>query len=146
MKAEPILTHFAGTSGTLGFDEKSVLETLLDFTPYWVFKPTNAIYADSRGVYTSEKTINLSRKNGIHMNCKCIDGSITDGLPSAILFTLVLYQRPGYKLFCEPETIHFKKVNNSVLNLITIFLEDDINEEVNFKEEMLTFTLQLLSF
>ena len=32
---------------------------LLGSTPYWVYKPTNAIHADSPGVYTSEIIIYL---------------------------------------------------------------------------------------
>ena len=35
-------------------------------------------------------------------------------------------------------------MNKSVLNRITFYLEDDNNEEVNFNEETLTFTLQMI--
>ena len=47
------------------FDEKSFFNALLGFTPYWDDKPTNAIHADSPGVYTSEKNCKLKyiRKN-----------------------------------------------------------------------------------
>ena len=47
MKAKPISIRFGGTFETLSFDEKSFLNTLLGYTLYWVYKPTNAIYADS---------------------------------------------------------------------------------------------------
>ena len=40
--------------------------------------------------------------------------------------------------------IHYKKINKSVLNTITFYLEDDNNEEVNFNQETLTFTLQMI--
>ena len=50
MKTEPILTRFSSTFGTLRFGEKSFLNTLLGFTPYWDYKPTNAVHADSLGV------------------------------------------------------------------------------------------------
>ena len=43
------------TFGTLRFDEKSFSNMLLSFTPYWGYKPTNAINADFPGTYTSEK-------------------------------------------------------------------------------------------
>ena len=52
-----ILTRFGLTFGTLRFDEKSFFNTFLDFGPYWDHKPTNAIQADSPGVYTSDKII-----------------------------------------------------------------------------------------
>ena len=35
-----------------------------------------------------------------------------------------------------------KKINKSVLNTITFYLEDDNNKEVDFNGETLTFTLQ----
>ena len=46
-------------------------------------------------------------------------------------------------MFGEPETIHYK-LNKSVLNTITFYLEDDNNEEVNFNGETLNFTLQMI--
>ena len=76
------------------------------------------------------------------MKCGCIDGSIQDGVRQPILFSFVLDKLSGYKVFCEPETIHYKKINKSVLNTITFYLEDDDYKEVNFNGETLTFTLQ----
>ena len=37
-----------------------------------------------------------------------------------------------------------KKINKSVLNTITFYLEDDNNEEVDFNGETLIFTLQMI--
>ena len=109
-KVKLILTRFGSTFGTLRFDKKSFFHTLLGFTPYWDYKPTNAIHADSLGVYTSDKiNLNLYTKNKIHLKCDCIDGSIQDGLRQPILFNFVLDKPSGYKVFCEPETIHYKK-------------------------------------
>ena len=54
-KVKLILTRFGSTFGTLRFDKKSFFHTLLGFTPHWDYKPTNAIHADSPGVYTSDK-------------------------------------------------------------------------------------------
>ena len=48
-------------------------------------------------------------------------------------------------MFCEPETIHYKKINKSVLNTATFYLEDDNNEEVKLIGETLTFTLQMIT-
>ena len=50
----------------------------------------------------------------------------------------------GYKFFSEPETIHFKKINKSVLNTITFYLETDNHQEVKFKGESLIFPKQLI--
>ena len=99
--------------------------------------------ADSPGVYTSDKVLNLNTVNKILLKCNVIDGSIQNGLRQPILFSFVLYKKPAYKVFCEPETIHYKKINKSVLNIITFYLEDDNNEEIDFNGETLTFTLQI---
>ena len=59
MKRKLILTLLGGNVGTLKVDQKSFLNTLMDFQPSWVFKPTNASHADNPGVYTSDKFLNL---------------------------------------------------------------------------------------
>ena len=144
-KVKLILTSFANSFGTLRFDDKSFFHTLLGFDPYWDYKPTNAIHADFPGVYTIDIDIlNLNTINKIHLKCDCIYGSIQDRLRQPILFSFVLDKPSGYKVFCEPETIHYKKINKSVLNTITFYLEDNDHKEVNFNQETLTFTLQII--
>ena len=118
------------------FDEKSFFSTILGFTPGWDYKHYNK--------YISQNIVNLSNTNKIHLKCDCIDGTIQDGIRQPILFSFVLHKPAGYKVFCEPESIHYKKLNKFVLNTITFYLEDDNNEEVNFNEETLTFTLQMI--
>ena len=130
--------------GTLRFDERSFFHILLGFTPYWDYKPTNSDNVAIPGVYISNKILNLSTIKKIHLKCDCIDGSIQNGVRQPILFSFILDKPSGYKIFCEPETIHYKKINKSVLNTITFYLEDDNNEEVNFNGETLTFTLQMI--
>ena len=95
--------------GTLRFDENSFFHTLLGFTPYWDYKPTNSNRDSIPGVYISNKILNLSSTNKIHLKCDCIDGSIQDGVRQPILFSFVLDKPSGYKVFCEPETIHYKE-------------------------------------
>ena len=144
-KIKLILTRFGGTFGTIRFGEKSFFHTLLGFTPDWDYKPTNAIHADAPGVYTKDKIIlNLNTINKIHLKCDCIDGSVEDVVRQPILFSFVLDKPSGYKIFCQPETIHYKKINKTVLNTITSYLEDDNNKEVDFNQETLTFTLQMI--
>ena len=118
------------------FDEKSFFSTILGFTPGWVYKHYNK--------YISQKIVNLSNTNKIHLKCDAIDGSIQDGVRQPILFSFVLDKPAGYKVFSQPETIRYKKVNKSVLSTITFYLEDDNNEEVDLNGETLTFTLQMI--
>ena len=131
--------------GTLRFDKQSFFHTLLGFSPYWDYKPNNSNHVLIPGVYPSDKIIlNLNTIDKIHLKCDCIDGRIQNGERQPILFSFVLDKPSGYKVFCEPETIHYKKINKSVLNTITFYLEDDNNNEVNFNQETLTFTLQMI--
>ena len=140
MKTKFILKYIGGRKmfvlGTLRFDERSFFHTLLGFTPYWDYKPS--------GVYTSDKFLILNTVNKIHLKCDVIDGCVVNGVRQPILYSFVLDKKPGYNVFCEPETIHYKKINKSVLNTITFYLEDDNNEEVDFNQETLTFTLQMI--
>ena len=83
---------------TIRFDEKSFFITFLGFTPEWDYKHYKKHF--------SQKNVNLSSTNKKHLKCDCIDGSIQNGLRQLILFSFVLYKPAGYKVFCEPETIH----------------------------------------
>ena len=118
------------------FDEKSFFSTILGFTPGWDYKHYNQ--------YLSQKILNLSSTIKIHLKCDCIDGSVVNGIREPILFSFVLDKPSGYKVFCQPETIHYKKINKSVLNTITFYLEDDNNKVVDFNSETMTFTLQMI--
>ena len=118
------------------FDEKSFFSTILGFTPGWDYKHYNQCLC--------QKVVNLSNTSKINLLCDAIDGSVVNGIRPPILYSFVLDKPAIYKVFCEPETIHYKKINKSVLNTITFYLEDENNEEVNFNGETLTFTLQMI--
>ena len=77
------------------------------------------------------------------MKFDVIGGSVIDGLSQPILFSFVLDEPSGYTVFCEPETIHFKKINKSILITI-IFFEGDKNEEVDFNRETLTLHQKMI--
>ena len=63
------------------FDKKSFFSTTLGFTPVWDYKRYNE--------YTSQKVVNLSNTNIIHLKCDCIIGSTQNGLRQPILFSFV---------------------------------------------------------
>ena len=118
------------------FDEKSSFSTILGFNHGWDYKHYNQ--------YISQKIVNLSNTSKIHLKCDVIDGSVVNGIRQPILYSFVLDKPSGYKVICEPETIHYKTINKSVLNTITFYLEDDNIEDVDFNGEILTFTLQMI--
>ena len=83
------------------FDEKSFFSTILGFTSVWDFKHYNK--------HTSQKNVNLGNTNKIHLKCDSIDARIQNGLRQPILFSFALDKKPGYKVFCQPETVHYKR-------------------------------------
>ena len=109
MKTKLISKQFGWTFGTLRFDKNTFLKTLLSFTPYWDYKPTNAIHVDSPGVYTNENLLNLTLKNKIHLKCNITEGSIVDGLRQPVLFSFVLDKQSGYKVFVNLRPYTLKK-------------------------------------
>ena len=118
----------------IGFDEKLSSSTILTFQPHWDYKH----YIQ----YISQKIVNLSTTDRIHLKCDVSNGSVVNGVREPMFFCSLLDKPSGYKVFCEPETFHYKKVNKSFLNTIFFHLEDD-NNEVNFNGETLTFSLQM---
>ena len=66
------------------------------------------------------------------LKCYVFIGSILDGCRQPILYSFVLDKPVGYKVFSQPETVHYQKLNESNLNTISFYLEDDTHEEVNF--------------
>ena len=59
----------------LRFDEKSFFNTILGFSPHWDYK-TIASYDIE---YHSEKILNLSKRDKIHLKCDVIDGGFQNG-------------------------------------------------------------------
>ena len=62
------------------FDEKSFFSTILGFTSGWDYKHYNK--------YTSQKIVNLSSTNKIHLKCDASDGSVVDGVRQPKLYSL----------------------------------------------------------
>ena len=88
---------------SIRFNEKSFFCTILGFFSGWDYKHYNK--------YTSQKIVNLGNTNKIHSKCDVIDGSVVNVLRQHTLFSFVLDKKPGYKVFCQPETVPYKKSN-----------------------------------
>ena len=80
---------------------------ILSFTSDWDYKH----YIE----YTSQKTVNLSNTNKIRLKCEVIDGSAVNGLRQPLLYSFLLDKPVGYKVFSQPETVHYKKKQIKVL-------------------------------
>ena len=105
-------------------------------------KPTYTIHADSPGVYTSDKSLNLSTIDKIHLKYDCINGSILDSCRQPFLYSFFQINQQVIKYFPSLNQ-NTKKIKKSFLNTITFYLEDDYHKENNFTQETLTFTLKI---
>ena len=96
------------------------------------------------GWYKSDKPINITGIDEVHLKCDSIQGSIVNGIREPILYSFALSSPPGRKSYKEPRFKLFKKVNKSVLSHIKFYFEDDDHKPVDFNGETVSFTCQLI--
>ena len=131
---------------TLIFTGKSFFYTILGFTQSrsYALDDKDGFYQLIAGSYKSDRPVNITGIDKIHLKCNCIQGSIVDGIREPILYSFVLSSPPSHKIYKEPRVKLFKKVNKSVLSHITFYFEDDDQKSVDFHNETTSFTCQLI--
>ena len=134
------------TNQTLIFTNKSFFYTILGFTKshQGPLDDIDGFYQILPGLYKSDRPINITGIDKIHLKCDCIQGSILNGVREPILFSFALSSPPGHKIHIEPRVKLFKRINKSVLSHITFYFEDVDYKPVDFHNEMITFTCQLI--
>ena len=131
---------------TLILTNKSFFYTILGFTQSHQ-GPLNDIegfYQILAGSYEGDRPINISGIDNVHFKCYCIQGSIVNGIREPILHSFALSSPPSHKIYKEPKVKLFKRINKSVLSHITFYLEDDDLKPVDFHNETVSFTCQLI--
>ena len=131
---------------TLIFTNKSFFYTILGFTQSHQ-GPLNDIegfYQILPGSYKSDRPNNITGIHKIYLKCDCIQGSIVNGIRESILNSFVLSSPPNHKIYKEPRIKLFKTINKSVLSHITFYIEDDDHKPVDFNNETISFTCQLI--
>ena len=131
---------------TLIFTEKSFFYTILGNTQSlsYPLEDINGHYQLIAGSYKSNRPINITGIDKVHLKCDCIQGSIVNGIREPILFSFALSSPPSHKIHIEPRVKLSKKVNKSVLSHITFCFEDDDYKPVDFNNETISFTCQLI--
>ena len=131
---------------TLIFTNKSFFYTILGFTQshFYPLDDIDGFYQLIAGSYKSDKPINITGIDKVHLKCNVVDGSIVNGVREPILYSFARDQPPGHKIYKEPKVTLFEKIDKSVLSHITFYLEDDDYRPVDFNEEMISFTCQLI--
>ena len=134
------------TNHTLIFTQKSFFYTILGFTRSrsYPLDDIDGFYQLIAGSYKSDKPINITGIDKIHLKCDCVNGSIVNGVREPILYSFVLSSPPGHKIYKEPRIKLFKKINKSLLSHITFYFEDDDHKPVDFNGRTVSFTCQLI--
>ena len=96
------------------------------------------------GSYKSDKPINITEIDKIHLKCDCIQVFAVNGNREPLLYSFALSSPAGHKKYKEPRFKLFKKVSKSVLSHITFYFEDDDHKPVDFHAETISFTCQLI--
>ena len=133
------------TNQTLIFTEKSFFYTILGFTrsQSYPLYDIDGFYQLIAGSYKSDKLINMTGIDKVHLKCDCINRSIVNGVREPILYSFALSSPPGHKKYKEPR-FQLYQVNKSVLSHITFYFDDDDYKFVDFNNETVSFTCQLI--
>ena len=134
------------TNQTLLFTKKSFFYTILGFTQSrsYPLDDIDGFYQLIAGSYKSDKPINITGIDKVHLKCDCIQRSIVNGVREPILFSFALSSPPGHKIYKKPRVKLFKKVKKSVLSHITFYFEDDDHKPVDFHGDTISFRSQLI--
>ena len=134
------------TNQTLIFTEKSFFYTILGFTRShsYPLDDIEGFYQLIPGSYKSDKPINITGIDKIHLKCYCIQGGKVNGIREPILYSFALSSTPGHKIYREPRIKFFKRMNKSLLSHIKFYFEDDDHKPVDFNGETINFTCQLI--
>ena len=105
-----------GINQTLLFTEKSFFYTILGFiqSRSYPLDDIDGFYQLIAGSYKSDKPINITGIDKIHLKCDCTQGSIVNGIREPILYSFAMSSPPGHKIYKEPKIKLFKKINKSV--------------------------------
>ena len=128
------------------FTKRSFFYTILGFTQSrsYPLDDIDSHYQIIAGSYKSDRPINITGIDKIHLKCDCIQGSIVNGIREPNLYSFALSSPPGHKIYKKPRVKLFKKINKSVLSHITFYFEDDDHKPVDFHGETISFTCQLI--
>ena len=106
---------------TLIYTEKSFFHTVLGFTRSrsYPLDDIDGFHQLISGSYKSDRPINITGNDEVHLKCDCLNGSIVSGIKEPILYSFALSSPPGRKIYQKPRLKLFKKINKSVLSHVT---------------------------
>ena len=118
---------------------------------FWFYSITFRPLGDSDGylqlipdTYKSDGLFNFTTIDKVHLICDCFNGSIVSGIREAISYSFGRSSHPGQNICNQLRVKLPKKINKSVLSHITFYLEDDDHKPIEFNNETISFTCELI--
>ena len=131
---------------TIIFTKRSFFYTILGFTESHpgVLGDIPGFVQFIPGTYKSNRPINITGLDKILLKTDCIHGSIVNGVRETIIYSSGPSSPPGHQFYSQSKITPFKKINKPVLSHITFYLEDDDHKPVDFNNETISLTCQLI--
>ena len=134
------------TNRRIQFTQKASFYVILGFTQHLSSELGDFVgfVQLTPGYYKSDKPVNITGIDEIHLKCDFINGSLVKGTREPILYSFALSSPPSRKIFKEPRMKNFKKINKPTRSHFKHCLEDDDHKPVDFNGETISFTCQLI--
>ena len=94
--------------------------------------------------YKRDRLFKITAYDKIQLRCDCINGSIVSGIREAFFYSCGLGSHPGHHIYNQLGVTLPKKINKTVLSHLTFYLEDDDHKPVEFSNQTISFTCQLI--
>ena len=134
------------TKKTMKFIRKSFFYTTFCFNQlYSVFfeRSSSRILSKYPGSYKSEKPINITGIDEIHLKYNCNNAILVKGVIEQILLSATSDKPPGYEMYKVPGIKLFKKWKKPVLSRLNFYSEDNDHKLVVLNAEIIPFTCRL---
>ena len=134
------------TKKTIRFTKRSLFYTILGFIRSHLGElgDIEGFIQLIPGTYKSDKLNKETGIDKIRLKCDCKIASIVESIREPILYFFALSSPPGQKLYKEPRIELFRRINKPVVSQNTFYIQDDDNEPVDFNNELISFTCQLI--
>ena len=129
------ISKFEPTSAVITFSKKFSFHTLIGFTKLENYPRDSCI---------SEKPLEISEIDIVHLKCYCKSGSIINGKIEPLLDRRIPDKLPGQKLIKSRRIISIKKVTKPIFSDKSFYVEVDKPRKVDSTRKKITFILHLI--
>lgn len=117
------------------FDQERSLGKLLGFSRKVL---------ESGSKHESDRPVEIVKVQIVRVKCNIVQGAFTeDSMESHVLFEFPISVDPGYAINIEPRNIIYLPVNTNLIQNITVHLQDQNGDLVNFRGERIIVRLEL---